>query len=64
MLLSLLSYYEQATKETRPDVLRGEIERMNRAAEEAQIRVRTRDLEQTTRLEVPWADAKVGRHHS
>lgn len=41
LLRSVLTYYNYA-KETEPEVLRTEIERMNRAAEHAQDRLRTR----------------------
>ena len=44
LLRSLLAYFSYASKETRPDVLRAEIERMNRAAQEAQDRLKGQDL--------------------
>jgi hypothetical protein len=44
LLRALLNYFHHATKETRPDVLRAEIDRVNRAAEEAHDRWRTRQV--------------------
>jgi uncharacterized protein (DUF2249 family) len=75
LLRSLLTYFQYASKETRPDVLRAEIERINRAADETQERLRTRVVEHnvepntehetTTKLELPWINnaAATGRHH-
>jgi hypothetical protein len=45
LLRALLNYFHHATKETRPDVLRAEIDRVNRAAEEAHDRWRTRQVD-------------------
>jgi hypothetical protein len=45
LLRSLLNYFQHASKETRPDVLRAEIDRVNRAAEEAHDRWRTRQVD-------------------
>jgi hypothetical protein len=75
LLRSVLNYFSYASKETRPEVLRGEIERMNRAAEETHDRWRTRQMEEapdleeaphlesTTELDLPWVEAEAGRHH-
>jgi hypothetical protein len=75
LLRSVLNYFSHASKETRPEVLSAEIERMNRAAEETHDRWRVRQmeetpdlgeaphLEKTTELDLPWVDADAGRHH-
>lgn len=44
LLRSLLTYFHYATKETRADVFRSEIERINRAIEETKDRWRTRQI--------------------
>jgi hypothetical protein len=66
LLRNLLTYFHYATKETRPDVFRAEIDRINRAVQETQDRWRTRQFDETTELELPWVerDAEVGRHRS
>lgn len=77
LLRSLLSYFHYASKETRPDVFRREVDRVNRAAREAQDRLHARALpEQPTNVTVrlaqggdaaPAADpvAKaIGKHRS
>jgi hypothetical protein len=45
LLRSLLNYFHHASKETRVDVLRAEIDRVNRAAEEAADRTRTKQVD-------------------
>jgi hypothetical protein len=65
LLRSVLTYFHYAAKETRPDVFRAEIDRMNRAAEETQDRWRTRQFDQTTELDFPWIqNGEKGRHHA
>ncbi|MDX1875743.1 hypothetical protein SBI67_26800 [Mycolicibacterium sp. 120266] len=66
LLRSMLTYFHYASKETRPEVFRSEIDRMNRAVRETQDRWRTRQVDQTTELDFPWIDDKRpgGRHHS
>lgn len=66
LLRSLLTYFHYASKETRPDVFRAEIDRMNRAVRETQDRWRTRQVDETTELDFPWIAEKqpAGRHHS
>jgi hypothetical protein len=65
LLRSVLTYFHYASKETRPDVYRAEIDRINRAAEETQDRWRTRQFDQTTELEFPWIEnGQAGRHHA
>lgn len=61
LLRGVLAYFQYAAKETRPDVLRGEIDRIDRAAREVQDRWRTRqppDPEATVALGQP----DPGRH--
>jgi hypothetical protein len=65
LLRSLLTYFHYATKETRADVLRTEIERMNRAVDEAKDRWRTRQIEAPpTDVSLRWGNAQeeLGRH--
>jgi hypothetical protein len=45
LLRALLNYFHHASKETRPDVFRAEIDRVNRAAEEAHDRWRTKQVD-------------------
>lgn len=67
LLRSLLTYYHYASKETRPDVYRAEIDRINRAVRETQDRWRTRQHDETTVLDFPWIERQAevggGRHH-
>jgi hypothetical protein len=65
LLRGLLTYFHYASKETRPDVFRSEIERINRAARETQDRWRTRQLEAPTDVSLRWgeADTELGKHH-
>lgn len=46
LLRSLLTYFHFASQETRSDVYRGEIDRINRTAEQARDRLRRRQLEE------------------
>jgi hypothetical protein len=64
LLRSLLTYFHYATKETRSDVFRSEIERINRAVEETKDRWRTRQLNEPTdvSLRLGHADAELGKH--
>lgn len=45
LLRALLNYFHHASKETRPDVFRAEIDRVNRAAEEARDRWQTKQVD-------------------
>lgn len=58
LLRSLLTYFHYASKETRPDVFRSEIERINRAVAETQDRWRTRQLDEPTDVSLRWGDAE------
>jgi hypothetical protein len=67
LLRSLLSYFHYASKETRPDVFRSEIERINGAAREIQDRLRGREqLEGTGNTDITVrlgdASAELGKH--
>jgi hypothetical protein len=64
LLRNLVTYFHYATKETRPEVFRSEIERIKRAAEETQDRWRTRQLDAPTDVTLRWGDAgaDLGRH--
>lgn len=66
LLRSVLTYFHYASKETRPEVFRAEIDRMNQAVRETQDRWRTRQSDETTELEFPWIgqESSNGRHHS
>jgi hypothetical protein len=66
LLRSLLTYFHYATKETRADVFRSEIERINRAVEETKDRWRTHQLDQPTDVSLRWGDAVngLGKHRS
>jgi hypothetical protein len=66
LLRSLLTYFHYASKETRPDVFRSEIERINLAVAETQDRWRTRQLDQPTDVSLRWGDAEneLGKHRS
>lgn len=64
LLRNVLTYFHYASKETRPDVFRAEIERMKHAVAETQDRWRTAQFDQTTELDFPWIkDDAAGRHH-
>jgi hypothetical protein len=65
LLRSLLTYFHYATKETRADVFRAEIERINRAVEETKDRWRTREIEAPpTDVSMRWGNAEeeLGKH--
>ena len=69
LLRSLLSYFHYAAKETRPDVFRAEIERINGAAREIQDRLRGREqLESAGNTDITVrlgdASAELGKHRS
>lgn len=66
LLRGLLTYFHYASKETRPDVFRSEIERINVAVQETQDRWRTRQLEAPTDVRLRWGDAEneLGKHRS
>ncbi|BBZ37464.1 hypothetical protein [Mycobacterium conspicuum] len=66
LLRSLLTYFHYASKETRPEVFRAEIDRINRAVAETQDRWRTRQLEEPTDVSLRWgnAESELGKHHS
>jgi hypothetical protein len=65
LLRGLLTYFHYASKETRPDVFRREIERINGAVQETQDRWRSRQLEQPTDVSLRWGSAEtdLGKHH-
>jgi hypothetical protein len=65
LLRSLLTYFHYASKETRPEVFRSEIERINNAVRETQDRWRTRQLDQPTDVQLRWSNAEddLGKHH-
>jgi len=66
LLRGLLTYFHYASKETRPDVFRSEIERINGAVQETQDRWRTRMLDQPTDVSLRWGNAQsdLGKHRS
>jgi hypothetical protein len=66
LLRGLLTYFHYASKETRPDVFRSEIERINGAVQETQDRWRTRQLDEPTDVSLRWGDAEndLGKHRS
>ncbi len=66
LLRGLLTYFHYASKETRPDVFRGEIERINGAVQETQERWRTRQLDAPTDVSLRWGNAEndLGKHRS
>jgi hypothetical protein len=60
LLRGLLTYFHYATKETRSDVFRSEIERINRAVEETRERLRTtRQFDEPTDVSLRWGDAEA-----
>lgn len=73
LLRAMLTYFQYAAKETRPEVLRSEIDRMDRAARDVQDRWRTRQIQHTAdpdttvRLDVGEAsdptESTVGASH-
>jgi hypothetical protein len=66
LLRSLLTYFHYASMETRPEVFRTEIERINGAVQETQDRWRIRQLDEPTDVSLHWGDAKdeLGKHRS
>ncbi len=64
LLRGLLTYFHYASKETRPDVFRSEIERINVAIQETQDRWRTRQLDEPTDVSLRWGNAEkeLGKH--
>ena len=59
LLRSLLTYFHYATKETRADVFRSEIERINRAVDETKDRWRTRQIDAPpTDVSLRWGDGE------
>jgi hypothetical protein len=66
LLRGVLTYFQYASKETRPEVFRSEIDRINRAVQETQDRWRTRQLEEPTDVSLRWGDAEneLGKHRS
>jgi hypothetical protein len=67
LLRNLLTYFHYATKETRADVFRGEIERMKRATEETKDRWRMRQIDAPpTDVTLRWGNAEdeLGKHRS
>lgn len=65
LLRGLLTYFHYASKETRPDVLRSEIERVNRVVDEVRDRWNARELDEPTDVSLRWGEAakELGRHH-
>jgi hypothetical protein len=64
LLRGLLTYFHYASKETRPEVFRSEIERINGAVQETQDRWRSRQLEAPTDVSLRLGNAENGKHHS
>jgi hypothetical protein len=66
LLRSLLTYFHYASKETRPEVFRSEIDRINGAVRETQDRWRTRQLDEPTDVSLRWSNAgnDLGKHRS
>ncbi|HTQ22677.1 hypothetical protein [Mycobacterium sp.] len=64
LLRSLLTYFHYASKETRPEVFRSEIARINGAVQETQDRWRIRQLDSPTDVSLRWGDAEdeLGKH--
>lgn len=71
LLRSLLTYFHYASQETRTEVYRSEIDRINRVTEEARDRLRRRQLEAPTDVQLPRlqpappllpVDSDQGRH--
>ena len=54
LLRTVLTYFHHMSKESRPELFRAEIDRMNLAINEVQDRHRTMQLDQTTELDFPW----------
>ena len=66
LLRGLLTYFHYASKETRPEVFRSEIERINRAVQETQDRWRTQQLDAPTDVSLRWGNGEkvLGKHRS
>ncbi|MEO8814070.1 MAG: hypothetical protein ABI307_12455 [Mycobacterium sp.] len=69
LLRSVLSYFHYASRETRPDVFRGEIERINAASREIQDRLRGHEqLENVGNTDITVrlgdAAAELGKHRN
>ncbi|OBA81179.1 hypothetical protein A9W99_14655 [Mycobacterium sp. 1164966.3] len=66
LLRSLLTYFHYASKETRPEVFRTEIDRINAAVQETQDRWRVRQLDHPTDVNLRWgaADDELGKHRN
>ena len=66
LLRSVLTYFHYASKETRPEVFRSEIERINGAVQETQDRWRIRQLDEPTDVSLRWGDAEdeLGKHRN
>jgi hypothetical protein len=64
LLRSLLTYFHYASKETRADVFRSEIERINNAVAETQDRWRARQLDAPTDVGLRWGNGEndPGKH--
>ena len=64
LLRGLLTYFHYASKETRPEVFRSEIERINRAVQETQDRWRTQQLDAPTDVSLRWGNGEkvLGKH--
>ena len=64
LLRGLLTYFHYASKETRPDVFRSEIDRINGAVQETRDRWRTRQLDEPTDVSLRWGNAEkeLGKH--
>src|SRR6202008_3577089 len=58
LLRGLLTYFHYASKETRPDVFRSEIDRSNAAAKEPQDRWRIRQVDQPTDVSLRLGNAE------
>jgi hypothetical protein len=66
LLRSVLTYFHYASKETRPEVFRSEIERINGAVQETHDRWRIRQLDEPTDVSLRWGDAEdeLGKHRN
>ena len=66
LLRGPLTYFHYASKETRPEVFRSEIERINRAVQETQDRWRTQQLDAPTDVSLRWGNGEtvLGKHRS
>lgn len=64
LLRGLLTYFHYASKETRPEVFRAEIERINAAVRETQDRWRSSNVDEPTDVSLRWSNAEneLGKH--